>query len=173
MKTRLKPVYFENQRQAASLLGLDEYDLKEWKADGCPAFKYGRIYHAELLEWIEAKAQKANPSDGAKGRRFAIGELMFALAKAYEADAITHEQYFEQTTALVTALGEKEVTTEWIQNQFDWLSENFPNIADAWKAHPKVMQWLHDLAGFRGQRKRLKLALRLTRPDRRNDRRNI
>ena len=116
MKTRLKPVYFENQRQAASLLGLDEYDLKEWKADGCPAFKYGRIYHAELLEWIEAKAQKANPSDGAKGRRFAIGELMFALAKAYEADAITHEQYFEQTTALVTALGEKEVTTAWIQN---------------------------------------------------------
>ena len=96
MKTRLKPVYFENQRQAASLLGLDEYDLKEWKADGCPAFKYGRIYHAELLEWIEAKAQKAKPSDGTKGRRSAIGELMFALAKAYEADAITHEQYFEQ-----------------------------------------------------------------------------
>ena len=105
---------------------------------------------------------EANPSDGAKGRRFAIGELMFALAKAYEADAITHEQYFEQTTALVTALGEKEVTTEWIQNQFDWLSENFPNIAYAWKAHPKVMQWLHDLAGFRGQRKRLKRALKLT-----------
>ena len=98
---------------------------------------------------------------------------MFALAKAYEADGITHEQYFEQTTALVETLGEKEVTTAWIQNQFDWLSENFPNIADAWKAHPKVMQWLHDLAGFRGQRKRLKLALRLTRPDRRNDRRNI
>src|SRR5436305_12068077 len=52
MKNRLKPVYFENQKQCAAALGLDEYELKEWKAENCPAFRYGRIYHAELLEWM-------------------------------------------------------------------------------------------------------------------------
>ena len=53
MKSRLKPVYFENQKQCAAALGLDEYELKQWKAENCPAFRYGRIYHAELLEWLK------------------------------------------------------------------------------------------------------------------------
>ena len=159
---KIKPVYFENQRQAASLLGLDEYELKEWKAQGCPAFKYGRIYHAELLEWIEAAkrakargaAKAATGDDGAKRRTAAIAEAIIAVAKAYQAEALTHEQHFEQTTALVEATGNKEVLAGWIQSQFDWLAENFPDLADAWKAHPKVMQWLHDLAGLRGQRRK-------------------
>jgi len=158
MKTRLKPVYFENQRQCATALGLDEYDLKQWKAENCSASKYGRIYHAELLEWLEAKrskAQKVIPAS-ANARRTAIAEAIIAIASAYEAEAITREQYFDQTTALVEASGDKEILTGLIQNQFDWLSENFPNPADGWKAHPKVMQWLHDLAGFRGRRRRLR-----------------
>ena len=52
MKKRLNPVYFENQKQCATALGLDLRELKEWKAENCPAFRYGRIYHADLLDWI-------------------------------------------------------------------------------------------------------------------------
>jgi len=56
MKTRLKPVYWENQKQCAAALGLDVRELKEWKADNCPAFRFSRIYHAELLDWIAKKS---------------------------------------------------------------------------------------------------------------------
>jgi len=105
------------------------------------------------MEAKRAKAHKVIPP-GANGRRAMIAEAIIAIANAYEAEAITREQYFDQTTALVEATGDGEILTGWIQNQFDWLSETFPKIDDAWKAHPKVMQWLHDLAGFRGQRKR-------------------
>jgi hypothetical protein len=57
MKTRLKPVYRENQKQCAAALGLDVRELKEWKAENWPAFRFSRIYHAELLDWI-AKRKK-------------------------------------------------------------------------------------------------------------------
>ena len=55
MKTRPKPVYFENQKQCAAALGLDVRELREWKAENCPAFRFSRIYHAELLDWIKNK----------------------------------------------------------------------------------------------------------------------
>jgi hypothetical protein len=143
MKSRLKPVYFENQRQAASLLGLDEYELKEWKAKGCPAFKYGRIYHAELLEWIEAKrgTKTAGNGDRAKARTAMIAEVILALAEAYKAQAITHEQFFDQTTAMVDATDNKEILRGWIQTNFDHVAQ-FPTLAEAEKAEPKIMRWL-------------------------------
>lgn len=50
---KLKPVYFESQKQCSAMLGIPEYKLKEWKAQGAPCFRYSRIYHAELLEWIK------------------------------------------------------------------------------------------------------------------------
>jgi hypothetical protein len=57
MKKRLKPVYFENQKQCATALHLDVQELREWKAENCPAFRYGRIYHAELLDRIKKKKE--------------------------------------------------------------------------------------------------------------------
>src|SRR5262249_22665026 len=59
MKTRLKPVYWENQKQCAAALGLDVCELREWKAENCPAFRFSRIYHAELLDWIAKKKKDA------------------------------------------------------------------------------------------------------------------
>jgi hypothetical protein len=56
---KLKPVYFESQKQCAAMLGIPEYKLKEWKAAGCPAFRYSRVYHADLLEWIKNKGGEA------------------------------------------------------------------------------------------------------------------
>ena len=109
------------------------------------------------MEAKRAKAQKVIPP-GANARRVAIAEAIIAIARAFDAEAITREQYLDHTTELVEATGDKEILTGWIRNQFDWLCESFPNIADAWKEHPNVMQWLHELASFRGQRKRLKRA---------------
>jgi hypothetical protein len=66
MKKRLKPVYFENQKQCAIALGLDVRELREWKAENCPAFRYGRIYHAELLDWIKKKKEAARRANRAE-----------------------------------------------------------------------------------------------------------
>src|SRR5438874_5745867 len=120
--------YFDSQASAAASLGLDIYDIREAKTQGCRAFRSGRVYRAPLLEWMEtkrAKAQNVIPP-GANGRWSTIVEAIIAIARAFDSEAITREQYFAQTTALVEATGDKEILTGWIQNQFDWLSENFP-----------------------------------------------
>jgi phage terminase Nu1 subunit (DNA packaging protein) len=62
---RLKPVYWENQKQCAAALSLDVRELKEWKAEGCPAFRYSRIYHAELLDWIKKKKKDIRAAESA------------------------------------------------------------------------------------------------------------
>jgi hypothetical protein len=59
-KLRSLPRYFENQKQAASILGVEDRDLKKWKAVGCPAFRQDRIYRAELLAWIEENGKRAS-----------------------------------------------------------------------------------------------------------------
>ena len=61
MKKRLNPVYWENQKQCAAALGLDVRELREWKAENCPAFRFSRIYHAELLEWIKKNNARRKP----------------------------------------------------------------------------------------------------------------
>jgi phage terminase Nu1 subunit (DNA packaging protein) len=65
VKTRLKPVYFENQKQCAAALSLDVRQLKEWKTEGCPAFRFSRIYHAELLDWIKKKKKDIRAEESA------------------------------------------------------------------------------------------------------------
>ena len=58
-----KVAYFDTQAQAASVLKLDVYELREAKAAGCPAFRSGRIYAAELLPWlVEWRRQRAAQS---------------------------------------------------------------------------------------------------------------
>jgi hypothetical protein len=59
-----QPVYFESQKQCSAMLGIPEYKLKEWKAEGAPCFRYSRIYHAELLEWIKKKDWGPGRNDG-------------------------------------------------------------------------------------------------------------
>jgi hypothetical protein len=58
---KLKPVYFESMKQCAALLGIPVHKLKAWKAEGAPCFRYSRIYHGPLLEWIEKK--RGGPAD--------------------------------------------------------------------------------------------------------------
>ncbi len=155
---RVTPTYFENQRQAAAVLGLDEFDLKEWKAVGCPAFKYGRIYHAALLEWMETHPPRrhttlARPSQQPltpeKERMRLFVCVMIALAEAFDAGLLTRDLYFEQSKALVDAAGDADIRQQWIENTLNSMRVAFPKIDDAWTAHPQIMRWLNSEAGRR------------------------
>jgi hypothetical protein len=42
------------------MLAVPEHKLKEWKAAGCPALRYSRVYHADLLNWIKNKGGEAH-----------------------------------------------------------------------------------------------------------------
>lgn len=47
------PDYYDSQGSAAAALGLTVYDLRDAKAQGCKAFRSGRVYRLELLAWFE------------------------------------------------------------------------------------------------------------------------
>jgi hypothetical protein len=51
--------YFDSQASAAAALKVDIYDLREAKRQGCPAFRSGRVYRDELLQWFERKSTRA------------------------------------------------------------------------------------------------------------------
>ena len=53
-----RPAYFDSQAQAAAILKIDISDLREAKAEGCPAFRSGRVYTAPLLAWFAEKRQQ-------------------------------------------------------------------------------------------------------------------
>lgn len=57
-----EPAYYDSQKQAAAALGIDESVLKDAKAEGCPAFKSGRIYKAALTEWLSVRTVSASPA---------------------------------------------------------------------------------------------------------------
>lgn len=155
------PQFFDSQQQAASLLGLDVYQLKQWKADGCRAFKHGRVYRYELLEWM-AKHNKSRVAGGARsdlgksqnGVHGAVLKALAALADLYEARLLTTDQFFDQTTAIVEASNHDELLKGWIQLNFDFIAINFPDMADAWKTHPKIMRWFEVQANVRISKKR-------------------
>jgi hypothetical protein len=53
-----RPAYFDSQAQAAAILNIDIFDLREAKAEGCPAFRSGRVYTAPLLAWFAEKRRQ-------------------------------------------------------------------------------------------------------------------
>jgi hypothetical protein len=50
-----QPAYFDSQAQAAAILEIDISELREAKAEGCPAFRSGRVYYAPLMAWRKQK----------------------------------------------------------------------------------------------------------------------
>lgn len=137
------PTYFDTQGQCSSILGIDEQELKDWKRQGCPAFKHGRIYRAPLLKWIEAKKAKVRgPSDVAGDPDKETRRAIIAFAQQYERGAIDFREFFDRTTLLVEALGDQAVMHEWIRQVFYWLREDFPKLTDAHKVHPRIVEWL-------------------------------
>ena len=52
------PPYFDSQRSAAATLKIDISELRQAKAEGCPAFRSGRVYTVPLLAWLTEKRQR-------------------------------------------------------------------------------------------------------------------
>jgi hypothetical protein len=52
------PTYFDSQASAAATLGIDISELRRAKAEGCPAFRSGRVYTAPLLAWFAEERQQ-------------------------------------------------------------------------------------------------------------------
>jgi hypothetical protein len=56
--TKLPP-YFDSQASAAATLKIDIAELRQAKAEGCPAFRSGRVYTAPLLAWFAERQRRA------------------------------------------------------------------------------------------------------------------
>lgn len=172
MKKGLQRVYFENQRQCAAMLGLDEYELKEWKAQGCPAFKYGRIYHAELLEWMrthKVRARRhddelnllepANTGDETTDRRRDVCLVIVALTNCANRGLITDDRYLEIGTEILRPITDelkelpegKPIIADWAEKLLAYLA-NFKDLEASHKAHPNLVGWLCRVAGVKGVR---------------------
>jgi hypothetical protein len=52
------PAYFDSQASAAATLGIDISELRRAKAEGCPAFRGGRVYTAPILAWFAEKRRQ-------------------------------------------------------------------------------------------------------------------
>jgi hypothetical protein len=52
------PAYFDSQASAAATLKIDSAELRQAKAEGCPAFRSGRVYTTPLLAWLAEKRQR-------------------------------------------------------------------------------------------------------------------
>jgi hypothetical protein len=52
---KLKLTYYESMKQASAMRGIPLETLKTWKAAGCPAFRYSRVYAEPLDRWIRDK----------------------------------------------------------------------------------------------------------------------
>ena len=50
---------FTNMHQASAATGLSVVEIRKAKKAGCIAFRYGKIYKKELLDWIAAEKAKA------------------------------------------------------------------------------------------------------------------
>ena len=57
--TSHQPRYYDSQAAAAAALKIDIYFLREAKRLGCPAFRSGRVYTEELLEWLAKHMPRA------------------------------------------------------------------------------------------------------------------
>ena len=52
------PLYFDSQASTAAPLKIDISELRQAKAEGCPAFRSGRVYTAPLLAWFAEKRRR-------------------------------------------------------------------------------------------------------------------
>jgi len=53
-----QPAYFDSQASAAATLKMEISELREAKAEGCPAFRSGRVYSTPLLAWLAEKRRQ-------------------------------------------------------------------------------------------------------------------
>ena len=155
-----QPAYFDSQASAAAALNIDVNEIRDAKREGCPAFRSGRVYHDELLSWLEAKAlqktgsEKLNGTGLEKGRSV-IAQTIRGLSVCANLGVLTPQQYFDFCLTIVDAAGDRELREVFRQTILDWLQRNFSEVAEAKarKAHPKIMSWFQSETKARDGRK--------------------
>jgi hypothetical protein len=90
------PPYFDSQAQAAAILKIHISELREAKAEGCPAFRSGRVYTAPLLAWFGEKRKRRADLAAAKT---ADGMLDPALVDDSEKDAEFPKSHWDRKKA--------------------------------------------------------------------------
>lgn len=63
-KATAAPQYYDSIRAAAGVLGMSVAALMAAKGAGCPAFRSGRVYGAELAAWLETHTLPVATDDG-------------------------------------------------------------------------------------------------------------
>jgi hypothetical protein len=139
--------YFDSQASAAAALNIDIYELRDAKREGCPAFRSGRVYTEELLNWLAQKrlrrVESAAPqNDQERNRLDAIVRTLMGLSECANMGVLTDEQHFEFGRTIVEASENKEILQIFINVIFGWLFGTFPDLAAARKAHPNIIRWL-------------------------------
>ena len=153
--------YFDSQASAAASLGIDIYEIPDAKSAGCPAFRSGRVYRDELLTWLEEKKLErihsaSSHSDEGKNRQRMIARTMVGLADCANLGLLTDDQHFEFGKTIVEAAQDKDILHVFISVVFEWLCDTFPELPDAYKAHPKIVKWLFQQADERRRREKTK-----------------
>jgi hypothetical protein len=144
-----QPAYFDNQAAAAAALNIDINQLREAKRRGCPAFRSGRVYREELLNWLQARdlerrGSLSEYSDHLEENRSVIARTIQGISACANLGVLTPEQYFDFCHTIIEAVNDGELREVFRQTLVNWLQLNFSEIAEAkaQKAHPKIMSWL-------------------------------
>jgi hypothetical protein len=152
--------YFDSQASAAASLGIDIYKLRAAKRDGCPAFRSGRVYREELLQWFEEKerreAEKAENNLDNENPQFIAARTILGFHQLANLKLITHEQHFECCKAVVEAVNDEEIYGLFLGTMHTWILSNFGKFGenvehdDEWwagaflaasKVYPQIVKW--------------------------------
>jgi hypothetical protein len=88
--------YFDSQAQAAAILKIDISELREAKAEGCPAFRSGRVYTAPLLAWFAEKRRRGRNVGNTEANNDATH---YALVGGSEKDQKQSKAYWDRKKA--------------------------------------------------------------------------
>jgi len=143
-----QPAYFDSQAAAAAALKVEIDEIRDAKREGCTAFRSGRVYGKELLNWLERKALQNSDSEelsgiGLEKSRSVVAQTIRGLSVCANLGLLTPEQYFDFSLTIVEAADDPELREVFRQTILNWLQLNFSEIADARarKEHPKIMSW--------------------------------
>jgi hypothetical protein len=67
---------------------------------------------------------------------------MMGLAECANLGLLTDDQHFEFGKTIVEAAQDNAILQLFTGVLFGWLSGTFPELSDAYKAHPKIVKWL-------------------------------
>jgi len=93
-----QPAYFDSQASAAATLKIEISELREAKAEGCLAFRSGRVYTAPLLAWFAEKGRQHARLESAKTENGTVDHGLAASGPAKAAELLP-KSYWDRKKA--------------------------------------------------------------------------